>query len=55
MSVEKRATQPDALREQVRDGYRKIVEEGPYGGRADDIGRKIGYSDEDLDRAKENR
>ena len=39
----------DALRERVRDGYTKILEEGPYESRAGDIGRKIGYSDDDLE------
>ena len=53
MSGEKRAGDADALRQQVRDGYTKIVEEGPYAGRADDIGRKIGYSDEDLEAVPE--
>jgi len=49
MSGARRSGDADALRDQVRDGYTKILEGGPYAERADEIGRKIGYSDEDLE------
>ena len=44
-----RSQEPEALREQVREGYTRIVQESPDAERADEAARRIGYSDEQLE------
>jgi arsenite methyltransferase len=54
MSIEKRPRDPDRLRERVREGYARVAEGASRGGegeapRATEVGRRIGYRDEELD------
>jgi len=51
MTTDRRPQDPEVLREKVREGYTRVVE--GQGGmdtpRPDDVGRRIGYSEDQLD------
>jgi len=55
MTIERRPEDPDALREKVREGYTRVVEARLESdtARADDVGRRIGYSEDQLEAAPE--
>ncbi len=48
-----RSRGPQALRDQVREGYTRIVRESPDAVRADATARSIGYSDDQLEQVPE--
>ncbi|MFQ5513942.1 MAG: arsenite methyltransferase [Myxococcota bacterium] len=54
MTIEKRPSDPDRLRERVREGYAEVARRVANGGggtpgRADELARRIGYSEEELE------
>jgi arsenite methyltransferase len=48
-----RSREPEVLREQVREGYTRIVQDRPDAARADEAARRVGYSDEQLEAVPE--
>jgi SAM-dependent methyltransferase len=50
MTSERRLQDPDQIREMVREGYTRVAEEldASDAPRAEEVGRRIGYTDEDL-------
>jgi len=50
MTTSRRPRDPDQLRDMVREGYTHVVEErsASEAGRVDELGRRIGYSDDEL-------
>ncbi|MEN8182400.1 MAG: arsenite methyltransferase [Myxococcota bacterium] len=48
MSARGRAQDADALREQVKEGYARVVESFDDAERANDLARRVGYDDEQL-------
>lgn len=48
-----RSREPDALRDQVREGYTRIVRESTDAARADAAARSMGYSDDQLEQLPE--
>ncbi|MDH3214009.1 MAG: arsenite methyltransferase [Myxococcales bacterium] len=55
MTIERRPENPDEIRDLVRKGYTRIVEErdASDAALADDLGRRIGYSEEQLEAVPE--
>lgn len=55
MTAKRRPQQADEIRDAVREGYTRVVEElgASDAGRADDTARRIGYSDEQLEAVPE--
>ena len=48
-----RSQEPETLRDEVRKGYTRIVNEAPDAARADEAARRIGYSDDQLEAVPE--
>ena len=55
MARERRPQEPDALRERVREGYTRVAEESgaEQAGLVRERGRRLGYSEEELDEVPE--
>jgi arsenite methyltransferase len=51
--ADQRSQNPDHLRDQVREGYTRIVQDSPDSERADETARRIGYSDDQLENVPE--